>query len=58
MSESQQFHEQAAADHRRAAASTLPTIRSRYLESAAVWTELAQRAERTEFLRTLPLVSH
>jgi hypothetical protein len=40
-----------------AAATNLPNVRYRFLESAAAWEKLVERAERLEELSSLPLWS-
>ena len=46
MSDLQYYREQAATAQQIAAAATLQNVRTRYLESAAVWTKIADQAER------------
>ena len=48
MSQAQYLREQAAAAQQLADAAKLQNVRSRYIQSAAIWTQLAERAERLE----------
>ncbi len=48
MSQAQYLREQAAAAQQLADAAKLQNVRSRYLQSAAIWAQLADRAERLE----------
>ncbi len=52
MSQTQELRQHAAAAQKLAQAATLANIRSRYLESAAVWDRLAERAERLEQMQS------
>jgi hypothetical protein len=54
MSDSKYLHEQAAAARALAEAAKLQNVRHRHLTSAAVWTQLAQRAERLEEMQASP----
>lgn len=48
MSYAQELRQHAAAAHMQAQSATLPNVRFRYLQSAATWTQLADKAERFE----------
>ena len=57
MSDSQYLHQQAATARAQAEASNLQNVRSRYMNAAAVWAQLAARAEQLERMQALPLRS-
>jgi len=52
VSQTQELRHQAAAAQMLAQSATLTNVRSRYLESAAVWNRLAERAERLEQMQS------
>jgi hypothetical protein len=57
MAESCYLHEQAAAARVLAESTNLQNVRLRYLNAAAVWAELAARAEQLERMQNAPLCS-
>ncbi len=57
MSQAQYLREQAEAARRMAETANLQNVRSRYLQSAAIWTHLADRAEQLEQMQSFPLQS-
>lgn len=55
MSQTQYLREQALSALQMAQTAKLQNVRSRYLQSAAIWTQLAERAERLEGMQGTPL---
>jgi hypothetical protein len=54
VSQAQYLHEQAAVARQMAETAKLQNVRSRYLQSAAIWAQLAERAERLEQMQSAP----
>ena len=54
MSDRKYLEEQAVAARALAEASPLPNVRTRYLNAAAVWDQLAERAARLERMQAAP----
>lgn len=57
MSDSKYLHEQAQTARAQAEAANLQNVRTRYMNAAAVWAQLAARAEHLEQLQSMPLRS-
>jgi hypothetical protein len=55
MTYAQNLRELVASARAAAVETNLPNVRDRYLQSAAVWSKLAEQAERLEELSSLPL---
>ncbi|MDB5670890.1 MAG: hypothetical protein JWO25_1849 [Alphaproteobacteria bacterium] len=53
--QSSYLREQAALASKAAGSASLQNVRARFVASAAVWTQLAERAEQVEIYRTLPI---
>ncbi|MDB5672943.1 MAG: hypothetical protein JWO25_3902 [Alphaproteobacteria bacterium] len=54
-SQSSYLREQATIAFQSAASASLQNVRARFVESAAAWTQLAERAEKVEVYRALPI---
>ena len=57
MSQLHYYREQEAGARQIAETATLANVRSRYLQSAAAWAQLADRAEQLERIQALGIVS-